>query len=151
MKEIRGLTSRLHYVFDRFQQPFAVDRFRKHLCFRDLELLFRGRICREQKRLQSRKNFTERATERETIYRGPLELRQQKSALVVLPRPMVCGCVAFNKVALVRGVLLHHAHQLLPDLSVVVDNEQLHHCDGAVKGGGKRLRSFVGSARTACN
>src|SRR2546429_8985702 len=80
MKEIRGRASRLRYVFDRFQQPFAVDRFRKHLRFRDLELLCRGGIGREEKRLQSRKNFTERATEDETIDRGPIELRQQKSA-----------------------------------------------------------------------
>ena len=37
-----------------------------------------------------------------------------------------------------------------PPIIVAVDDEPSPHC-GAVKGGGKRLRSFVGSARTACN
>ena len=38
-----------------------------------------------------------------------------------------------------------------PPIIIVVGDEPLPHCKGAVNGGGKRFRSFVGSARTACN
>ncbi len=47
--------------------------------------------------------------------------------------------------------LTDHFLERLADLGLVMDDEQLHYCGGAVKGGGKRLSSLVGSARTACN
>jgi hypothetical protein len=61
------------------------------------------------------------------------------------------GGVAANKVRLVRSIFAHDFDQLIPDLGLVVDYEQLHHCGGAVKGGGKRLSRRVGSARIACS
>ncbi len=38
-----------------------------------------------------------------------------------------------------------------PIFGIGAQNEKLCYCVGAVKGGGKRLRSRLGSARTACS
>ena len=99
--------------------------------------------------MQPRKNFTERTAERESVDAGRFHLREQKTAMSMLLRPLQRGRVVLDQIALVLGVIMDHSHQLPPDLSVIVDDEQLHYCEGAVKGGGKRFSSFVGSARTA--
>jgi hypothetical protein len=65
--------------------------------------------------------------------------------------PLLRRRVALYHIAGMFGVVCHHRCQLLLHLSVVVDDEELRYCEGAVNGGGNRFRSFVGSARTACN
>ena len=46
--KIRSVWSWLRHSFDGFQQALVVDRFGKYFCFRDLDLLFRGGIRREE-------------------------------------------------------------------------------------------------------
>ena len=66
-------------------------------------------------------------------------------------RPRIRLGAAGNQIAIVRRVILHHLHQLFAELGIAVHDEHLHHCVGAVNGGGKRFKSRLGSARTACN
>ena len=51
--------------------------------------------------------------------------------------------VAIHKIALVRRVVFQHAHQLLPDLSVVVDDEQLP----LLRRSGERRREKIEKSR----
>ena len=63
------------------------------------------------------------------------------------PSPIHGRGIAADEFAIVPGVIFHHLHQRLAHLGVMVHDEQLHYCEGAVKGGGKRFSNFVGSAR----
>src|SRR5437763_1647915 len=149
MKQIGRTRFRCRRSLDRFQQTFAVDRFGENFRRRNFEALLRGGIGGKEKDLQPGKNFAERTAERETVDAGRFQLREQETAAGMLVRPFQRGRIAPGQIALVHGVIVHHSRQLPSDLSVIVDDEQLHYCEGAVKGGGKRFSSFVGSARTA--
>ena len=48
----------------------------------------------------------------------------------MLTGPIGCGRIAAGEIASVRGVILHHLHQLLAETRIAVHDEQLHHCAG---------------------
>ncbi len=72
-------------------------------------------------------------------------------ALRALLGPLQRSPIAGGELGRMRGVFAHHRDQSLPDLRLMMNNEQLHHCGAAVNGGGKRFNNRVGSARTACS
>ncbi|MDP9003431.1 MAG: hypothetical protein M3N12_01420 [Verrucomicrobiota bacterium] len=112
---------------DRFQQTLAIDRLGENFRLADFEALFRRGIGRQEQGLDPGENLTQQTAEREPIDRGTFQLREKNFATGVLATPAERGLVALDQLALMLGVILHHCHQLSPHLSVVVDDEQLHH------------------------
>ena len=89
--------------------------------------------------------------EGEAIDALSLKLRDQQRTTRNAARPIERAGIGDGEAAMVLRIFGHHLHQLLSDLSVVVDDEQLHYGEESVSGGGKRFSNFVGSARTSCS
>jgi hypothetical protein len=62
-----------------------------------------------------------------------------------------CGPVGCDEIRRGLGLFPHQVEESLSDLRLVMNDTQLHHCDGAVNGGGKSFNNRVGSARTSCS
>ncbi len=151
MKRVQASLALHVRALDRVQQAFAVDGFRENFRARNFEPLLGGRVIREEHRLQTGKDVAERRAEGQAIDAVSLKLRDQERTTRDAARPIERAGVRDGEAAVVLGVFRHHLHQLLSDLSVVVDDEQLHYGDERVSGGGKRFSNFVGSARTSCS
>jgi hypothetical protein len=78
------------------------------------------------------KDFSQCRAKNEPVDSIRRQLRQKKVAALMAPRPIHSRSFVRNEMAMVRRITFHHLHQRFAHFGIVVHDQQLHYCGGAV-------------------
>ena len=151
VKKIRRADCRRLSACDCVEQTFSVDRLGKNFRVRDLQPLFRGGVG-GRKSVCSPGKISLNAPPKARPSNPSASSWVMSNAHRAWRRPQssaAAGCPPNRTRA--RCNLSPFAPVARRSLGVAVHDEHLHYGEGAVEGEGKRLNSFVGSARWACS